>query len=61
MHETAFLMLFPLFAVITVVLKFNLKTSIGGGILAKRRLNHHETASRRRQNGVSIVVKCCIS
>ena len=46
MHETAFLMLFPLFAAITVVLKFNLKTSFGGVILAKQHLNHHETASR---------------
>ena len=60
-HEAAFLMLFPLFAAITVVLKFNLKTSIGGGILAKRRLNHHETASRWRQNSVSITAKRCIS
>ena len=45
MHETAFLMRSPLFSVIIVVMKFNLKTSIGGGILAKCRLNHHETAS----------------
>ena len=37
---------FPLFDVITVVLEFNLKTSIGGGILAKRRIELNETAYR---------------
>ena len=41
-----FLMHFPLFAVISAVRKFSLKTSIGGGILAKRRINLNETASR---------------
>ena len=61
MHETAFLMRSPLFSVIIVVMKFNLKTSIGGGFVAKRRLNHHETASRWRQNSVSITAKRCIS
>ena len=39
-------MLFPLFAVINVVLKFNLKTSFGGGFVTKRRLNLNETPSR---------------
>ena len=46
MQKAAFLMRFPLFAVISAVRKFNLKTSIGGGILAKRRINLSETAFR---------------
>ena len=46
MQKAAFLMHLPLFAVISVVRKFNLKTSIGGVILAKRRINLNETASR---------------
>ena len=38
-------MLFPLFAVISVVRKFNLKTSTGLVYLAKRSINHSETPS----------------
>ena len=46
MHESAFLMRFHLFAVISVVRKLYLKTSIERGFLAKRRINLNETASR---------------
>jgi len=53
MQKAAFLMHFLLFAVKSVVRKFNLKTSIGGGILAKHRINLNETASQSHQNAVS--------
>ena len=47
MQKAAFLMRFPLFAVISVVRKFNLKTSTGGDFLAKRRINLNETANEK--------------
>ena len=46
MQKAALLMRFRLFAVISVVRNFYLKTSIERGILAKRRINLNETASR---------------
>jgi len=46
MQKAVVLMCISLFAVISVVRKFNLKTLIEGGFLAKRRINLNETASR---------------
>ena len=54
MYEAPFFMPFPLFAVMTVILKINLKTSIGGVILAKRRIELNETAYQSQRNGVSL-------
>ena len=57
MQKAAFLMRLPLFAVISVVRKFNLKTSIGGVILAKRRIDDNETPFLRWRYAVSITAK----
>ena len=57
MQKAAFLMHLPLFAVISVVRKFNLKTSFGEGFLAKRRIDDNDTPFLRWRYGSSHSMK----